>query len=415
MMREAEGREAHESASKAGGRVRPGARGKDEVSVRDIGVCGADGAHHLEVKRGPAGRDLGTESRSMNSAAAGIALETPATTTVSLPILEGKLSPPRGVSSVEDADGVPRQRDMSAADRKLRIVNLCAVIIPFLGLIAAVALLWGVALDWTQVAIAVGMFLVTGFGITVGFHRLCTHRSFETPAWLRYAFAAAGSMAVQGPVIEWCGAHRRHHQHSDTEEDPHSPHMGPNGSWGEGVMATLRGGLHAHLGWLLTGRQKGLGKYTRDLHEDRAIAAADRHFKFWVFAGLIIPAVLGGLIEQSWTGALLGFLWGGLVRVLFVHHVTWSVNSVCHLWGTRPFVAHDESRNNAIVGILGLGEGWHNNHHAFPTSARHGLRWWEIDTSYWVIKVLAFVGLARKVRVPDAQRLESKKTRRSER
>jgi stearoyl-CoA desaturase (delta-9 desaturase) len=170
----------------------------------------------------------------------------------------------------------------------------------------------------------------------------------------------------------------------------------------------LKGAFHAHVGWLFAGRSKALGKYTRDLREDRVLVLADRQFIFWVFAGLVIPAILGGLLTLTWTGALLGFLWGGLVRVLLVHHVTWSVNSICHIWGTKPFDSHDESRNNAIVGILALGEGWHNNHHAFPTSARHGLRWWELDISYMVIRALALVGLAKDVRCPDRVRVEAK-------
>ncbi|MEM0914911.1 MAG: fatty acid desaturase, partial [Planctomycetota bacterium] len=225
------------------------------------------------------------------------------------------------------------------------------------------------------------MSTLTSFGIAVGFHRLCTHRSFATPAWLRYAFAAAGSMAVQGPVIHWCAEHRKHHQHSDTEHDPHSPHMSRDGSWGEGTWATLRGAYHAHIGWLFAGHSKGLGKYAADLRADRALVLADKHFVMWVLIGLFLPGVLAGLITMSWWGVLLGFLWGGLVRVLLVHHVTWSVNSVCHLWGTKPFDSHDESRNNALVAFLSFGDGWHNNHHAFPASARHGLRWWEVDAN----------------------------------
>jgi stearoyl-CoA desaturase (delta-9 desaturase) len=259
------------------------------------------------------------------------------------------------------------------------------------------------------------MFLVTGLGITVGYHRMATHLSFRSPAWVRYLLAVAGSMAVEGPIIEWCGEHRKHHQHSDLAGDPHSPHMSPDGSWGEGIRGTLRGAFHAHVGWLFSGETsevKGLDKYTKDLRADPAIVAADRQFVPWVIVGLLLPAVLGGLITMTWSGALLGFLWGGLVRVLLVHHVTWSVNSVCHLWGSRPYRSHDESRNNAIVGILGLGEGWHNNHHAFPTSAKHGLAWWQFDLSYLVIRALWIVGLARDVRVPDKARRDAKRVRR---
>ncbi|MGH7242861.1 MAG: acyl-CoA desaturase [Phycisphaerales bacterium] len=304
-------------------------------------------------------------------------------------------------------DGLHARREH--ASRKLIIINLLTVILPFVGLAAAIILLWGIAFNWWYLSIFVLMYGISAAGITVGFHRLCTHKSFQTPAAMRYLFAVAGSMAVQGPVIRWCAEHRKHHQHSDSELDPHSPHMTLHGSWGDGTRAVLRGAYHAHVGWLFEAPSKGLGKYSRDLRADRAVALADRQFTFWVIIGLIIPAVLGGVLTMSWGGALLGFLWGGLVRVLFVHHVTWSVNSICHIWGTQPFESHDESRNNAIVGVLAMGEGWHNNHHAFPTSARHGLRWWELDLSYTLIRVLQFVGLAKNVRVPNAGRMADKK------
>lgn len=296
----------------------------------------------------------------------------------------------------------------SPADRKLALVNFGAVVVPLLGLAAAIVLAWGEAFNGWYLALMGGMVAITSMGVTVGFHRLFTHRSFATPAPLRYLFAAAGSMAVQGPVISWCAEHRKHHQHSDTEEDPHSPHMSKDGSWGEGVVATLRGAFHAHVGWLFSGHSKGLGKYSADLKADRALALANSHFLFWVIFGLLFPAALAGLVSMSWWGVLLGFIWGGLVRVLVVHHITWSVNSVCHLWGTRPFESRDQSRNNALVGLLALGEGWHNNHHAFPTSARHGLRWWELDFSYLVIRVLAAVGLARDIRVPTPERVRGR-------
>lgn len=303
------------------------------------------------------------------------------------------------------ASAVSTPRPVRAvAERKLATINLGAVVVPPLGLAVAIFLLWGVAFNWWYLALLAGMTLVSGLGVTVGYHRLCTHKSFETPAFMRYLFAVAGSTAVQGPVIRWCAEHRKHHQHSDTEEDPHSPHMGEDGSWGEGIWATARGAFHAHMGWMLYHRSRGLRKYSADLRADPAIALADRQFLFWVVVGLLLPALLGGLCTMSWWGVLLGFLWGGLVRVALVHHVTWSVNSVCHLWGTQPFQSHDQSRNNAVVGILSMGEGWHNNHHAFPTSARHGLRWWELDVSYLLIRTLAFCGLAKDVRVPTVER-----------
>lgn len=301
----------------------------------------------------------------------------------------------------------------SAADRKLALINLGAVLIPLLGLAGAIVLLWGVRwFHWWYPLIMGVMALVSAAGITVGYHRMCTHKSFRTGAVLRYVFSAAGSMAVQGPVIQWCAEHRKHHQHSDKEHDPHSPHMSERGSWGEGLWATLRGAFHAHMGWLFAGHSKGLGKYSTDLKADRALVLANGHFVAWVIFGLLFPAALAGLLTMSWAGVLLGFLWGGLVRVLLVHHITWSVNSVCHLWGTRPFESHDESRNNVLVGLLAMGEGWHNNHHAFPTSARHGLRWWEVDLSYMLIRVMAVLRLARDVHVPDRERIASKLRRR---
>ncbi|MFO0832975.1 MAG: acyl-CoA desaturase [Phycisphaerales bacterium] len=319
---------------------------------------------------------------------------------------------PDDLECPDGGGAVPRPPGrMTAADRRHAAVNLIAVLLPLLGLAGAVVLLWGSAFNGWYLLLFAGMSFVSTIGVTVGYHRLCTHKSFTTPAWLRYLLAAAGSMAVQGPVIQWCAEHRRHHQFSDTEDDPHSPHMSPGGGWGEGLRATVRGAFHAHVGWLIAGPTRGLERYEKDLRADPVVVAADRQFVAWVVAGLLFPALLAGLVSMSWWGVLLGFLWGGLVRVLFVHHVTWSVNSVCHLWGSRPFESHDESCNNVLVAVLAMGEGWHNNHHAFPASARHGLRWWELDVSYFLIRCLALVGLAGHIRLPDPARIESRRRR----
>ncbi len=296
----------------------------------------------------------------------------------------------------------------SPADRKLAIINILAVTIPFLGLAAAMVLTWGTGFNWTYASIAFGMAFLSAVGVNVGYHRLFTHRAFKAPAPVRYVLAALGSIAVQGPVIRWTAEHRRHHEFSDTEGDPHSPHMGVNGSWGDGFLATLRGAYHGHVGWLFAPRTKGLGKYVRDLRRDPMLVLVDRQFPMWVLVGLAVPAVLGGLLTMSWMGVVLGFLWGGLVRILVVHHVTWSVNSICHLWGTKPFDSHDESRNNALVGVLAMGEGWHNNHHAFPHSARHGLRWWEFDLTYIIIRAMKVVGMATEVRLPTKEKVADK-------
>jgi stearoyl-CoA desaturase (delta-9 desaturase) len=276
-----------------------------------------------------------------------------------------------------------------------RLANLIAVVVPFLSLLAAAAFLWGRGFSWIDLGLLLGMYALTAVGITVGFHRLFTHRSFETTRPVQFVLAALGSMAVQGPLLKWVAMHRRHHQLSDQPGDPHSPHM-----QGRGVLGLVRGAWHAHLGWIFQSDPPGLSHYVKDLRRLGLLRVASALWPLWAALGLLIPAVLGGLLTGTWTGALLGLLWGGLVRIFLVHHVTWSVNSVCHIWGRQPHKGGDESRNNFLIGILALGEGWHNNHHAFPTSARHGLRWWQIDVSYWVIRALALCRLAWDVKLP---------------
>lgn len=308
--------------------------------------------------------------------------------------------------SIIEANLVDRQPGDGAQPATLaeRIATLLVVVVPLIGVGVAIAMLWGVAFNWIYLALLVGMYLVTGFGITVGFHRYFTHKSFDTPRPVAALLGIAGSMAVEGKLLDWAATHRSHHQHSDDEHDPHSPHH-----HGGGVIGVLKGAWHAHVGWFLAHHQGGLDRYVVDLKKDRMIQRVSDLFPVWVLLGLAIPALLGGLFTMSWLGVLLGFLWGGLVRVFLVHHVTWSVNSVCHLWGSRPFRSHDESRNNALFGILALGEGWHNNHHAFPASARHGLAWWQFDASYLLIKTLGLFGLARNIRVPSRDRIEAKR------
>jgi stearoyl-CoA desaturase (delta-9 desaturase) len=276
-----------------------------------------------------------------------------------------------------------------------RVVNLRAVVLPLLGFVAAFLLLWGWGFGWVQLGLLLGMYMLTALGITVGFHRLFTHRAFETNLVVQFVLAALGSMVVEGPLLKWVAFHRHHHQYSDQLQDPHSPHHG-----GRGFLGLLRGLWHAHLGWIFQANPPDLSCYVQDLHRSRLVRAASALFPLWVAVGLLIPAALGGLLSGGWSGALLGLLWGRLARVFLVHHVTWSVNSICHWRGWQPFPAQYESRNNFLFGVLALGEGWHNNHHAFPTSARHGLRWWHIDVSYWLIRSLAVAGLAWKVKLP---------------
>ena len=286
-----------------------------------------------------------------------------------------------------------------------RLINLGGVTIPLAGLVVGLWLLWGTHFNWLYLGLMVGMYLLTGFGITIGYHRLFTHRSFKTPRWFANTLAILGSMAVEGPVLHWVAVHRKHHQHSDDHSDPHSPH-----ACGGGLSGTLRGMWHAHVGWSLHAKKKeNLTHYVHDLRKDKTLVWINNLFPAWVLIGFILPAAIGGLVTMTWMGVLLGFLWGGLVRVMLVHHATWSINSVCHLWGSRPFKSNDESRNNALFGILALGEGWHNNHHAFPTSARHGLAWWQFDISYILIVVMSRVGLASKVKVPSQEKMDQRR------
>jgi len=250
---------------------------------------------------------------------------------------------------------------------------------------------WGGALHWQDLVVLVVTYQVVGLGVTVGFHRLLTHRSFKTRRGLRAAFGALGSAAAEGPVIEWVATHRKHHQYSDAEGDPHSPHIGHGTGW----SGALRGLFHAHIGWVF--RDASVAderRYAKDLLADPAIRFVDRTFVLWVALGLAFPFGLGVALTGSVVGGLTGLLWGGAARIFLLHHATFSINSLCHFFGKRPFETGDESRNLAWLALPTAGEAWHNNHHAFPTSFRHGLERWQIDTSAAVIRSLELVGLA---------------------
>jgi stearoyl-CoA desaturase (Delta-9 desaturase) len=248
------------------------------------------------------------------------------------------------------------------------------------------------------------MYALAGFGVTIGYHRLLTHRAFDAPRVVRLALAIFGSIAAQGAVIRWCATHRRHHQTSDRDGDPHSPHI-----HGGSPLDLLRGMWHAHMGWLFHRDVEDSARSVADLLQDRVMLWIDRLYFAWVFLGLLIPAAVVGLWTGTWQGWLSGMIWGGLVRICLMQHVTWSINSVCHVWGRRPFKSGDQSTNNWICAVLALGEGWHNNHHAFPTSARHGLRWWQFDSSYLIIRAMGALGLASNIRTPTDGAMESKR------
>jgi stearoyl-CoA desaturase (delta-9 desaturase) len=275
-----------------------------------------------------------------------------------------------------------------------KAVNLGAVVVPFLATGVALVLLWNSWVTPVDLAIATGMYLLTALGITIGFHRLLTHRSFQTTKPLEYSFAVLGSMAVQGPVIAWVADHRKHHAHTDEEGDPHSPHVGH----GEGARGVLTGLWHAHTGWLFSTQGRAdWRRYAPDLYEDRGMRSISRHFGALVLLSLALPTLAGYLLSGTLLGAATGLLWGGLVRIFFVHHITWSVNSVCHFLGSRRFDTDDRSTNVFWLALPSLGESWHHNHHAFPRSASHGLKRWELDPSALIIGALEKLGLARNV------------------
>jgi stearoyl-CoA desaturase (Delta-9 desaturase) len=287
--------------------------------------------------------------------------------------------------------------------RTERYANLAGVVVPFVGVVVAIVLLWNHGVDAIDLGIMGAMYLVTAVGITVGYHRLLTHRAFRTYPWLERTFAVMGSLSVQGSVLDWVADHRKHHAHTDVEGDPHSPHVGH----GSG----LRGLLYAHMGWLLeTQGQSDWKKYASELYEDPSMRKIGRRFPVFVLLSLLIPTVAGFVLHGfTLGGALQGYIWGGLVRIFLVHHVTWSVNSVCHYFGSRRFDIEDHSTNVGWLAVLSLGESWHHNHHAFPRSAYHGLRWYEVDPSGLIIALMARLGLAWDVvRItPERQRAKT--------
>ena len=288
-----------------------------------------------------------------------------------------------------------------------RNVNITAVVLPFLVAAVAVPLLWGRLLGTVDVIVFAVMYIVCGLGVTVGYHRMLTHRAFQAHRATRYVFAALGSMAIQGPVIEWVADHRKHHAHTDREGDPHSPHVGH----GAGVRGALRGLWHAHVGWLWrTNGQARAYKFARELVEDRGMRRINRAFPQLVLASLALPTLLGLALTGTLRGALTGLLWGGFVRIFVQHHVTWSVNSICHFFGTRRFAVEDQSTNVFWLALPSFGESWHHNHHAFPRSAAHGLRWWEFDISELVIRLMRRLGLAWDVVLIPPARQQQKLT-----
>jgi stearoyl-CoA desaturase (delta-9 desaturase) len=290
--------------------------------------------------------------------------------------------------------------------RTERNVNITAVFLPFAATIAGAVLLWGHFLGPRDLVIFGVMYVLSAAGVTVGFHRLLTHRAFETWPVVRYGLAVMGSLSLQGPVIDWVADHRKHHAFADEDGDPHSPHVGV----GAGVRGMLHGLWHAHVGWLFeTQGQASSSRFARDLVEDPTMRRIHRAFPWIALASLGVPFLLGfGLSGGSLVAGLSALLWAGLVRVFLVHHVTWSINSICHFFGARRFATDDHSTNVFWLALPSLGEAWHHNHHAFPQSAMHGLRWYELDPSGWLILAMARLGLAWDVVRVTPERERSK-------
>ncbi len=291
-----------------------------------------------------------------------------------------------------DVEPVAEDIEPCANETADRIATGFVTVAPFLLVGVAVWQAWSSVLHWHDFVVFGIVYVLTGLGITVGFHRHLTHRSFKTYRWLRGLLAILGSVAIEGPIISWVADHRKHHAFSDEEGDPHSPHV----DHGHGLRGALRGLAHAHLGWLFVHTQRGNKKrYAPDLLADPLIRFIDRTTPLWIALGLAVPFGLGYLLGGTLVAGLTGLLWGGAMRILLLHHVTFSINSLCHFFGRRRFETGDESRNLLWLAPLTFGEAWHNNHHAFPTSAAHGLRRWEraLDPSALVISGLERLGL----------------------
>ena len=317
------------------------------------------------------------------------------------------LAPPAPPSAPDPSPVRGTIRLTGAELRFQRRITLLFTLAPLAGVAFAIWRLWGTGISGVDFGLFLGFYLMTGLGITVGFHRLFTHRSFKAPTPVRVVLATMGSMAVEGDVVNWSATHRRHHAYADKFGDPHSPHL----AQARGAKGVLLGLWHAHMGWLFDQDRTDPTAWAPDLAKDPAIARVARAFPWLTLTTFLLPPVLGFAITGTLVGALTAFIWGSLVRVFLLHHVTWSINSICHFYGKEAYRAHDESRNVALMGPISFGESWHNNHHAFPWSARLGLRAWEIDPGWYLIRALKALHLVRDVKTPTRKQLEERRIR----
>ncbi len=328
------------------------------------------------------------------------------------------MTPPTTAPSVLDAPRPPHadeSRPLQEIPRtrlwaRLEQIALGAFIaVPLVAVVASGFVLWGDGLSWRDVVLSTVFYAISGHGITVGFHRYFTHGSFKTGRPLRIALAIAGSLAVEGPVTRWVADHRRHHAYSDEEGDPHSPWR-----YGTSFGALCKGLWHAHIGWLFDIEQTDQQRFAPDLLADKDIRLVNRLFPVWVAVSLGLPALLGGAWaaaagESATSGALSAFFWASIVRMAVLHHATWSINSICHAVGDRPFLTRDQSRNVWPLALISMGESWHNLHHADPTAARHGVDRWQVDTSAELIRGFEKLGWIRDVRWPSRSRIDARR------
>jgi len=277
-------------------------------------------------------------------------------------------------------------------------------LIPLFGSLITIILVWQIGIDILDIGLLVGMFAMTMLGITVGFHRHFSHGAFKANLIVRVILAILGSMAAQSPLIFWVAQHRRHHVYSDISGDPHSPHIHDKKKLGR-----LEGLWHAHMGWVFVPEVTNTALFAKDLIQHPVIYKVSQLYFVWIFMGLLLPSIVGGIVTGTLLGAVSGFLWGGLVRIFLVQHTTFAISSICHVYGKRLFNTRDQSKNNILLAIPTGGEAWHNNHHAFPNSAKLGLKWWQIDLGYWVICVLKVLGSAWDVKAPTTLMIKAKK------
>ncbi len=290
--------------------------------------------------------------------------------------------------------------------RQEHVIAALTIAVPAIGaaVVLTAAAFGYVRAAGVELAVTLAFCLVTQVGITVGFHRLFTHRAFVAHPMIRFVLGICGSMAAQGPLLFWVAEHRQHHQRSDVSGDPHSPYVS-----GPRRLSRIQGFWHAHIGWMFEHESQAWKSHARDIFGDPASLFLTQWYPAWVFLGMLLPGLICGLLRGSLRHFFLGVLWGGIVRIFIVHHATWSVNSLGHMIGRRTFKTRDYSRNNSFVALITLGEGWHNNHHAFPSSARHGLEWWQLDLSYCFILMMRKFKLASNIKIPSAQQIERSK------